>query len=326
MSNSLLKIKNLNIMLRSGERSVPLVSDLNFEINKGEIVGIVGESGCGKSMTSSAIMGMLPSESIYVREGSSITFCGTELVNLPEREYRRLRGDRIAMVHQDAMAALNPVLSIRKQMIETLLAHRHVSKAEALSASIDMLRRMGIPAPEIRINDYPHQLSGGMRQRVGIAIALLCEPELIIADEPTTALDVTIQAQILELLKKVRKETGTSVLLITHDMGVIAELADKTIVMYAGRMVERADTRGLFKDPKHPYTRGLLGSIPRLDVAEQKINPIPGTVPAPGEINEGCCFYSRCPYGIDKCERNLPPVVSLPDREICCWMEQRGLE
>lgn len=259
-------------------------------------------------MTASAIMGMLPEKIGKTDEASSILFLGQELVGCSMRKLKQIRGNDISMVMQDAMTALNPVLPIKKQMVETLKAHRRISTKDAVDTSIEMLRKVGIPAPEIRINDYPHQLSGGMKQRVIIAMALLCEPKLIIADEPTTALDVTIQAQILDLLKKIRDEMKTAIILITHDMGVVANTADRVLVMYSGQLVEYTDVNHLFEHPRHPYSVGLLNSIPRLDVSSQNLTPIPGTVPGPDAKITGCRFSTRCPYATSACREQEPAL------------------
>ena len=293
MSESLLELKKLVTSFRTENGWVRAVDQVGFEIEKGKTVGLVGESGCGKTVTAMSIVDLLPKPSGNVLEGQ-ILFKGEDLREVSDRRLREVRGGEIGVIFQEPMAALNPVHRMGKQLIEALRLHKKLSARDALVEAVSWLEKVGIPAPEQRINEYPHQLSGGMRQRVMIAIALCCQPDLIIADEPTTALDVTVQAQILELLKTMQQETGTAVLMITHDLGVIAEQCDEVVVMYAGRIVERAPVKELFANPKHAYTKGLLGSIPRLDsVRKSELQTVPGQVAPIQDFAVGCRFCQR---------------------------------
>ncbi len=303
---SLLEVRDLNIFFRSSGGPVPVVSGLNFHIGESEIFGLAGESGCGKSITALSIMGLLPSNSFATGQ---ILFKGKDLLRLEDESKRRLRGDRISMIFQEPMTSLNPVLTIGYQIAEVLTTHRGMSRKEASDRAVELLRSVKIPSPETRIREYPHQMSGGMRQRVMIAIAIACNPSLLIADEPTTALDVTIQAQILELLQSLREELGMSILFITHDLGVIAENASRVGIMYAGRLMEIADTAEIFNNPRHPYTIGLLESIPK--GKGEPLRPISGTVPRPEELPEGCKYAGRCAYGQPRCEEKEPPFVEV---------------
>jgi peptide/nickel transport system ATP-binding protein len=279
----------------------------------------VGESGCGKSVTSLSIMGLLPKGQGRI-SGGSVRFEGVDLASLGADAMRALRGDRMAMIFQEPMTSLNPAFTIGDQLIEGIRVHRQVSAQEARAHAVEMLRRVRIPSPEHRIDEYPHKLSGGMRQRVMIAMALACQPKLLIADEPTTALDVTIQAQVLDLMRTLRQETGTAIILITHDLGVVAELADEVVVMYSGRIVERAPVRRLFEQPQHPYTVGLLGSIPSLHLEQERLHAIEGQVPTPMSSVQGCRFAPRCPFAIAKCRAEDPPLLSMGDgQEAACW-------
>ena len=295
------------------------VDGVSFSVEAGKTLGIVGESGCGKSVTSLSVMGLLPKGQGRI-SGGSIRFEGQDLADLKPSAMRALRGNRMAMIFQEPMTSLNPAFTIGNQLIEGIRCHRDISHAEARAHAIEMLRRVRIPSPEQRIDEYPHKLSGGMRQRVMIAMALACEPKLLIADEPTTALDVTIQAQVLDLMRTLREETGTAIILITHDLGVIAELADEVVVMYSGRIVERASVQALFDNPQHPYTIGLLGSIPKLHVEQDRLNAIEGQVPTPMTTVQGCRFAPRCPFAIDQCRREAPPLIALGNQhEAACW-------
>jgi peptide/nickel transport system ATP-binding protein len=295
------------------------VDGVSFSVESGKTLGIVGESGCGKSVTSLSIMGLLPKGQGRIA-GGSIRFEGQDLASLTPAAMRALRGNRMAMIFQEPMTSLNPAFTIGNQLIEGIRCHRDISHAEARLHAIEMLRRVRIPSPEQRIDEYPHKLSGGMRQRVMIAMALSCEPRLLIADEPTTALDVTIQAQVLDLMRTLREETGTAIVLITHDLGVIAELADDVVVMYSGRIVERANVKALFANPQHPYTIGLLGSIPKLHLEQSRLNAIEGQVPTPMTVVQGCRFAPRCPFAIDKCRQEAPPLLRLDHQhEAACW-------
>ncbi len=295
------------------------VDGVSFSVESGRTLGIVGESGCGKSVTSLSIMGLLPKGQGRITAGS-ICFEGRDLATLKPAEMRALRGNRMAMIFQEPMTSLNPAFTIGDQLIEGIRCHSDLGPAQAREHAIDMLRRVRIPSPEQRIDEYPHKLSGGMRQRVMIAMALSCEPKLLIADEPTTALDVTIQAQVLDLMRTLREETGTAIILITHDLGVIAELADDVLVMYSGRIVEKATVERLFAQPQHPYTIGLLGSIPRLHLEQDRLNAIEGQVPTPISVLQGCHFAPRCPFAVATCRQNSPPLTDLGDgHEAACW-------
>jgi oligopeptide/dipeptide ABC transporter ATP-binding protein len=315
---ALLEVRDLRTHFAADDGEFPAVDGVSFSIEAGRTLAIVGESGCGKSVTSLSIMGLVPPPGRIA--GGSIRFEGRELVAAPERELRDLRGNGMAMIFQEPMSSLNPAFTIGEQIVEGLLRHRRISRAQAIERAIAMLRKVRIPAPEQRFHEYPHKLSGGMRQRVMIAMALACEPRLLIADEPTTALDVTIQAQILDLMRTLRDETGTAILLITHDLGVVAELADEVVVMYAGRVVERAPVQALFERPQHPYTIGLLGSIPRLDGDRVRLASIEGQVPSPLRRPAGCSFAERCPFAEAQCRSAAPPLREMgAQHESACW-------
>jgi oligopeptide/dipeptide ABC transporter ATP-binding protein len=300
---SLLCIRDLNISFKSPHGSIKVISDLNFEIKEAEVFGLVGESGCGKSLTALSIMGILPQNSFAEGE---IIFQGCNLLTVDKESLRRLRGKELAMIFQEPMTSLNPVLTVGYQVAEVLTTHLGISKKEAMTNTIELFRAVKIPSPELRIKEYPHQMSGGMRQRVMIAMAIACNPSLLIADEPTTALDVTIQAQILELLQKLREGMNMAVLLITHDLGIIAENAQRVAIMYAGRLMELFTIGELFQNPRHPYTIGLLESLPR----EKGIPlvPIPGFVPAPYKLPSGCKFSDRCRFAIPECQEKEPEL------------------
>jgi oligopeptide/dipeptide ABC transporter ATP-binding protein len=305
-----------------GSGTARAVDGVSFELAAGETLGIVGESGCGKTVMSLSILRLIPEPPGHILPGSFIEFEGRNLLTLPPRELRAVRGNRIAMVFQEPMTSLNPVLPVGAQVAEAALVHQKLSRADARKRTIDLLRLVGIPDPETRVDDYPHQLSGGMRQRVMIAMALICHPQILIADEPTTALDVTIQAQILDLLGRLRRELNMAVLLITHDLGVVAGSADRVVVMYAGQVVETAATRALFATPQHPYTEGLLASIPRLDQPRERLRSIPGSVPPATAWPTGCRFHPRCPYAWDKCRTEEPPLLETgtPGHSARCWL------
>jgi len=298
---------------------VNAVDGVDLRLERGRTLGIVGESGCGKSVTALSIMGLVPQPPGRIAAGE-ILFEGEDLLKLPPERLRDLRGDKLSMIFQEPMTSLNPVFSVGDQIAEAILRHRGVTAREARAQTIEMLHRVRIPSPEQRADDYPHQLSGGMRQRVMIAMALACNPELLIADEPTTALDVTIQAQILELMRALRAELGTAILLITHDLGVIAELADDVVVMYAGKIVERCAVPALFSEPQHPYTVGLFGSIPRLDREQARLSAIDGFVPDAAAMPAGCRFHPRCPFAEGKCRSEIPPLAEIKkDHFAACW-------
>ncbi|MEK6244875.1 MAG: ABC transporter ATP-binding protein [Pseudomonadota bacterium] len=315
----LLEVKNLHTHFSVEGGEFRAVDGVSFALEAGRTLGIVGESGCGKSVSALSIMGLVPQPPGRIA-GGEILFEGRDLLKLTPAQMRELRGDRISMIFQEPMSSLNPAFTIGDQIAEVLLRHRKFSKKEAKNRAIEMLRRVRIPLPERRYDDYPHRLSGGMRQRVMIAMALACEPKLLIADEPTTALDVTIQAQILDLMRLLREETGTAIILITHDLGVIAELADDVAVMYAGRIVEHAGVAQLFAQPQHPYTIGLLGSIPRLHLEQERLAAIEGQVPGPFSAGAGCRFEPRCPFAIDRCRAEDPCLLNLHEgHEAACW-------
>jgi peptide/nickel transport system ATP-binding protein len=312
-------VRGLRTLFDGEQGEVRAVDGVDFELERGRSLGIVGESGCGKTVTALSIMGLVPTPPGRIAAGE-VRFDGEDLLKLPPERLRDLRGDKLAMIFQEPMTSLNPAFTVGEQVAEALLRHKKVSKDEARKQSIEMLRRVRIPSPERRARDYPHQLSGGMRQRVMIAMALACNPKLLIADEPTTALDVTIQAQILELMRALRAELGTAIILITHDLGVIAELVDDVIVMYAGKVVERCVASRLFSAPQHPYTIGLLGSIPRLDRDAERLSAIEGAVPDAAKLPEGCRFHPRCPFSIDRCARETPPLAEMTNGHfVACW-------
>jgi len=295
MTQPLLSVRGLKTRFNTREGSLLAVDDVSFDVARGEVLGLVGESGCGKSVTALSIMRILPDPPGRV-VGGEIFFEGADLLKLPERDMRKIRGERISMVFQEPMTSLNPVFTIGDQVSESLVVHKGITKEKALVRSAELLDLVGLPEPKRQLASYPHQLSGGMRQRVMIAMAISCDPALIIADEPTTALDVTIQAQILELLDDIRKRFNTAVILITHDLGIIAQMADRVCVMYAGRIVESAKTDDIFYDTRHPYTEGLLASLPRPGEKLRRLKAIPGMVPRLGDLPDGCKFLPRCPY------------------------------
>jgi peptide/nickel transport system ATP-binding protein len=314
----LLQVEDLRVVFPGSDRRRTLAVDgVSFSVERGKTLGIVGESGCGKSVTSLAIMGLLPKGGAEV--SGRVSFEGRDLLNEPDRAMRDLRGNRLAMIFQEPMTSLNPSYTVGDQIVEAIVRHRKVSKKEAEVRAVEMLRRVRIPNPEARFHEYPHKLSGGMRQRVMIAMALACDPELLIADEPTTALDVTIQAQILELMRRLREETNAAVILITHDLGVVAEVCDEVVVMYAGQVVERARVEDLFRFPEHPYTVGLLGALPRLDRRRPRLAAIEGTVPNMTAPPQGCRFQARCPFRIPKCAE-MPPLEPVHGGHLArCW-------
>jgi peptide/nickel transport system ATP-binding protein len=317
--SALLEVDGLRTSFRVDAGEFAAVDGVSFSLDAGRTLGLVGESGCGKSVTALSIMGLVPSPAGRI-VARSIRFDGVDLLQLHAAEMRELRGDRLSMIFQEPMTSLNPAFTVGEQIVEGILRHRKLTREAAKERAIEMLRRVHIPSPEQRFNDYPHRLSGGMRQRVMIAMALACEPKLLIADEPTTALDVTIQAQILDLMRMLREETGTAIILITHDLGVVAELADEVAVMYAGRIVERAPVGELFERPQHPYTVGLLGSIPRLDIEQGRLPAIEGLVPNPLAPIAACRFHPRCPFAVDQCRREDPSIRAIADRHLAaCW-------
>lgn len=316
--NALLDVQDLGVTFpgTDGRRTVA-VDGVGFGLDRGRTLGIVGESGCGKSVTSLAIMGLLPKGAAEV--SGRVVFDGSDLLALPERRLQDLRGDRLAMIFQEPMTSLNPSYTVGDQIAEAVVRHKGASKREAMRHAVEMLRRVRIPNPEARAHDYPHRMSGGMRQRVMIAMALACDPRLLIADEPTTALDVTIQAQILHLMRRLREESGAAIVLITHDLGVVAEVCDEVVVMYAGQVVERAPVRDLFRFPQHPYTVGLLGALPRLGHRRPRLAAIEGAVPNMAAPPRGCRFQTRCPFRIERCA-DMPPLAEVAGGHLSrCW-------
>ncbi len=317
MGETLLKVSGLSTRFHTDDGIVHAVSDLSFSVDRGESVCLVGESGCGKSVTSMSIMRLLKIPPAEVT--GTITFEGRDLLSLPMDEMRKIRGNEIAMIFQEPMTSLNPVFTCGFQIMEALRLHQGLNKAEARKQAIELMRMVGIPMPEKRVDDYPHHFSGGMRQRVMIAMALACKPKLLIADEPTTALDVTIQAQIMELLLELKQKLGMALILITHDMGVVAEMAERVIVMYAGEAVEQADVHTLFREPEHPYTIGLLASIPRLEDDDSDLNVIEGTVPSLYELPPGCRFGPRCTWCTERCRTEHPPLTETDGHLVRCF-------
>lgn len=320
MMGNLLEIRNLHTNFYIHAGTVQAIRGVDIDLNRGEAIGIVGESGSGKSVTMMSVMRLLDANG-KVTEGS-IKFDGKELTKLSNEEIRKIRGNEIGMIFQDPMTSLNPVYSIGYQLTEPLMEHRGMSKAEARKVAIEMMKKVGIPSPEKRLKQYPHEFSGGMRQRVMIAMALICEPKLIIADEPTTALDVTIQAQILELMKKLKEETGTSIILITHDLGVVADVCSRINVMYGGTLVEKGSVDDIFYRPHHPYTVGLLNSVPNPKAgSKEKLIPIEGTPPDLIKPPAGCPFAARCPHTMNICLTKRPPLFPVGDaHEAACWL------
>ncbi|MBV9783906.1 MAG: ABC transporter ATP-binding protein [Acidisphaera sp.] len=321
---TLLEVRNVTTAFATGQGEIRAVEDVSFSLDAGEFLGIVGESGSGKSVTALTVMGLLPRPPARVAAGA-VLFAGQDLVALPEARLRTVRGPGIAMVFQEPMTSLNPVFTIGEQVIETLRVHERLSPRAQRARAVEMLQKVGIPSPERRLSDYPHQLSGGQRQRVMLAIALACRPRLLIADEPTTALDVTIQAQILDLLMDLRDELGMAILMITHNMGVIAETADRVLVMYAGRVVESAPVDRLFERPAHPYTRGLLDCVPSLAADRPRLVAIPGLQPDPAHRPPGCPYAPRCPIAIAECSRAVPPLDPVaPGHAAACIRADRA--
>ncbi|HBV98671.1 MAG: peptide ABC transporter ATP-binding protein [Peptococcaceae bacterium BICA1-7] len=326
MNNSLLQVHDLKTHFFMDDGVVPAVDGVSFHLNRGETLAVVGESGSGKSITANSIMRLIPTPPGKI-VGGRILFEGQDLLTKPEKEMRHIRGNLISMIFQEPMTSLNPVFRVGDQISESLILHQGLNKKQALEKSIEMLRLTGIPSPEKRVHDFPHQMSGGMRQRVMIAMALCCRPRLLIADEPTTALDVTIQAQILDLMRELRDQFNTAIIMITHDLAVVAEMADRAVVMYAGKMVEEAKVEELFDSPLHPYTRGLLSSIPRMEEKRDKLFVIEGTVPNPMYLPPGCAFAPRCPEAMDRCQRERPELLTpVEGRKVSCWLQAGGGE
>lgn len=321
----LLDIRGLQTCFYQENKVYYAVDDVSFHIRKGEILGVVGESGCGKSVTALSVLGLIPGKG-KIKKGA-IEFEGRDLTGISEEEMRKLRGREIAMIFQDPMISLSPVYSVGAQIQEAILAHNKMKSGEAWQKAVEMLGKVGIPSPERRAKEYPHQMSGGMRQRVMIAMALSMDPKLLIADELTTALDVTIQAQILDLIVQIRRERQMSVMLITHDLGVIAETADRVVVMYAGKVVESASVRTLFKNPSHPYTLGLMNALPRLDRERERLYTIKGTVPSPAALPQGCRYAGRCPICEERCHIEQPGLVKVgEEHETACFFSEKTEE
>ncbi|RJL18494.1 ABC transporter ATP-binding protein [Paracoccus siganidrum] len=319
MPEPVLSLGDLQVRFRSNRHVLRAVDGVGFDLMAGQTLGLVGESGCGKSVTSLAIMRLLPTPPAEIA-GGRIIFEGKDLLQLSERRMRQLRGGRIGMIFQEPMTSLNPVYTCGDQIIESLRRHSGLSGKPARDRAIELLDLVGLPSPERRVDDYPHQLSGGQRQRVMIALALANDPAVLIADEPTTALDVTIQSQILDLLRELQERTGTAILMITHDLGVVAETCQAVAVMYAGTVVERGEVGALFADPQHPYTIGLMAAVPRMDTDRGRLVAIPGSVPPPWQPIAGCRFASRCPLADDRCRRDRPPLDAIaPGHEVACW-------
>jgi peptide/nickel transport system ATP-binding protein/oligopeptide transport system ATP-binding protein len=318
-TDTIVSVENLKTYFYTEDGVVPAIDGVSFEVRKGETLAIVGESGSGKSVTSLSIMRLIPSPPGKIINGD-IRFQNESLLDKTDKEMRKIRGNQMSMIFQEPMTSLNPVYKVGDQISESLVLHQKLSRKEALQESVRLLKLVGIPEPERRIKQYPHELSGGMRQRVMIAMALACNPELLIADEPTTALDVTIQNQVLALLKKLKQQPNMSIMLITHDLGVVAEMADRVVVMYSGQVVEQGDVYTIFENPKHPYTEGLLRSMPSSEKRTGKLYAIEGVVPNPLNLPKGCRFAARCEYATELCHNEMPEIISLQnDEEVRCW-------
>jgi len=318
MSNHLLEVRNLRIEFPTRKGILTAIDDVSFHIDEGEVLGVVGESGAGKSLTGAAIIGLLEPPGHIA--GGEILLDGRRIDNLGYEEMRRIRGREIGAIFQDPLTSLNPLYTVGRQLVETIMTHTDMTPTKARERAIEMLTQVGIPAPAKRVDQYPHQFSGGMRQRVVIALALCVNPRLVVADEPTTALDVSIQAQIISLLKKLCREHGTAVMLVTHDMGVIAETADRVAVMYAGRIAEVGPVKQVVKNAKHPYTEGLMGSIPVIGQTGEKLRQIEGSMPRLTNIPTGCAFNPRCPKAFDRCFKERPDTIPVDGTEVACWL------
>jgi len=323
LAEDLLKISNLKTQFFTGEGIIRAVDGVDLRLEQGETLGVVGESGSGKSVTAYSLLRLISYPGRVV--DGEVLFRGENLLEKSPEEMKSIQGNKIAMIFQEPMTSLNPVFTIGRQVMEPLIYHKDYSAAEARREAMNLLKLVGIPSAETRIDEYPHQLSGGMRQRVMIAMALACRPELLIADEPTTALDVTIQAQILNLMRRLQKEFGMAIMLITHNLGVVAQMVNRVVVMYAGQVVESGEVERIFDRPAHPYTAGLLGSIPKLNERRDRLQVIEGTVPNPSQMPEGCRFHPRCSKMMDECQQEPPPLIRTePGHEVRCWLYQKG--
>jgi peptide/nickel transport system ATP-binding protein len=329
-TNTLIELRDLKTYFYTEDGVVKAVDGVSFSIERQKTLGVVGESGCGKSVTALSIMGLVPQPPGKIVGGSIVYWRNGQPIELTKldpkgKEYRSIRGNEIAMIFQEPMTSLNPVYTIGNQIMEAIMLHQRVSKREARARAIEMLRAVGIPSPEQRVDEYPHQLSGGMRQRAMIAMALSCNPHLLIADEPTTALDVTIQAQILDLIRKLQREFHMALMMITHNLGVIAEMADDVVIMYMGKVVEEAPVRQIYRTPTHPYTIGLMESIPALTRKKERLKPIKGMVPDPYNLPKGCPFEPRCPEAMEICREQMPPLREIrPQHRVACWARFSG--
>jgi oligopeptide/dipeptide ABC transporter ATP-binding protein len=329
-TNTLIELRDLKTYFYTEDGVVKAVDGVSFSIERQKTLGVVGESGCGKSVTALSIMGLVPQPPGKIVGGSIVYWRNGQPIELTKldpkgKEYRSIRGNEIAMIFQEPMTSLNPVYTIGNQIMEAIMLHQRVGKREARARAIEMLRAVGIPSPEQRVDEYPHQLSGGMRQRAMIAMALSCNPHLLIADEPTTALDVTIQAQILDLIRKLQREFHMALMMITHNLGVIAEMADDVVIMYMGKVVEEAPVRQIYRTPTHPYTIGLMESIPALTRKKERLKPIKGMVPDPYNLPKGCPFEPRCPEAMEICREQMPPLREIrPQHRVACWARFRG--
>ncbi|RSL30484.1 ABC transporter ATP-binding protein [Salibacterium salarium] len=324
MSSHLLDVKDLKTHFTSKEGDIPAVDGVNFHVDSGEVLGIVGESGCGKSVTSLSVMGLVPSPAGRIA-GGEILYNGEDLTNFSEKQMRKIRGNDIAMIFQEPMTSLNPVFKISDQIIEGIRLHTKDSKKKAYHRAVEMLELVGLSRVEDLMRSYPHQLSGGMRQRVMIAMAMTCNPNVLIADEPTTALDVTIQKQILNIMKSLNNKINTAIILITHDLGVVAEMCNRIAVMYSGKVVEEGNVKEIFKNPKHPYTKGLIQSVPDMREKQDRLFSIPGNVPKPGSIKKGCAFAPRCEQAFSHCFEEIPNLLDTPDgSKVRCWLHHDG--
>ena len=324
MGEKILEVKNLKTYFYTDDGVVPAVDGVSFDLEEGETLAIVGESGCGKSVTSLSILRLVPFPPGKII-GGEILYKGQNLLDIPEKEMREKRGSEISMIFQEPMTSLNPVFTVGKQIMESLIYHQKITKQQAWDRAVEMIKLVGIPTPEKCMKNYPHQLSGGMRQRVMIAMALSCNPKILIADEPTTALDVTIQAQILKLMAGLREKTNTSIILITHDLGIVAQIAKNVMVMYAGQEVEYASVNEIFDNPMHPYTVGLLNSIPKINQEQSELFTIKGTVPSPKDYPKGCRFAPRCEHATEKCLNELPGLIDVGgNHKVRCWKYEGG--